>query len=738
MKKLLTLLVILVMGLAAMAQSPVPAKLNYQAVVRSSDNHLASNKTVSVTIKIKDGSTLVYQEVHNSVNTNINGLLNLVIGDGIIETGALADVNWTDTTTIHATILWDGNTVETVNPVYAVPLALQALSSPQANWEETDVDNPTYIQNKPDLTIYAEKAAPNTFDTTNIFKDTLIVEKGAVKADGSIDANDSLRAVNAKDMVVYTGKAIHDSIVSNFSNALTDSLSNYLTINGLCDSIKNNCSSVAFQDESNTFQEDNTFAKKNTFTDTVIVEKGAVQPGGSIGANDSLRVVNATDLVNYTDSLINNTFGGLCDSIKKCDDVAFRTDSNNFTMKNVFKDTVIVEKGAVGADGSIGANDSLRAINATDLVNYTSNAIHDSIVNNIADQIRDSIAANALDCSDIADCLVSEIQNNNTDLIKTIDSVTYQNTLDSIQKATSELNHAIDTIVGNTIHDSIVNNIADQIRDSIAANALDCDDIAECIITNDDAKENIIKIVSDTLSNGNSELNHIVDTIAGASQVNADWNATSGKAKILNKPTTISGYGITDASINTTTRVITLGTNTITVPEIPTNNTTADNLCDQIAAAECPSIAYLTKDNAFTGKNTFSDNTTFSDTVVVPNVIESDSTFATGDATQAVNALDVQKYVTKAVVTLEKQTSYKVASATANQTAFALTIPAGYTAVNSDTRLVQLYINGVYVGDNVDGVVTVSGTNVTYVPANNDSYALVAGDRIQIVYWVKK
>ena len=33
--------------------------------------------------------------------------------------------------------------------------------------------------------------------------------------------------------------------------------------------------------------------------------------------------------------------------------------------------------------------------------------------------------------------------------------------------------------------------------------------------------------------------------------VNADWNASSGDAKILNKPTTISGYGITDAYTKT-------------------------------------------------------------------------------------------------------------------------------------------------------------------------------------------
>ena len=41
---------------------------------------------------------------------------------------------------------------------------------------------------------------------------------------------------------------------------------------------------------------------------------------------------------------------------------------------------------------------------------------------------------------------------------------------------------------------------------------------------------------------------------AGAEvNVNPDWNATSGDGKILNKPTTISGYGITDAYTKTQT-----------------------------------------------------------------------------------------------------------------------------------------------------------------------------------------
>ena len=154
MKKLVTFLVILVMSLtAAMAQSA--AKLNYQAVVRSSDNHLASNETVNVTIDIKVSGTSVFSETHNAVNTNINGLLNLIIGEGTAQTGDLATIDWAHAT-IEATITWGENTVTTSNPVYAVPLALSA------NVDCSDVVD------------CVDNAIKNPSSTTNIAIDTVI------------------------------------------------------------------------------------------------------------------------------------------------------------------------------------------------------------------------------------------------------------------------------------------------------------------------------------------------------------------------------------------------------------------------------------------------------------------------------------------------------------------------------------------------------------------------------------
>ena len=48
-----------------------------------------------------------------------------------------------------------------------------------------------------------------------------------------------------------------------------------------------------------------------------------------------------------------------------------------------------------------------------------------------------------------------------------------------------------------------------------------------------------------------------------------------------------------------------------------------------------------------------------------------------------------------------------------------------------------MYINGVYVGDTTDGVVSASGTTATYVPAVNGGYTLAKDDRVNFVFWVK-
>jgi hypothetical protein len=65
-------------------------------------------------------------------------------------------------------------------------------------------------------------------------------------------------------------------------------------------------------------------------------------------------------------------------------------------------------------------------------------------------------------------------------------------------------------------------------------------------------------------------------------------------------------------------------------------------------------------------------------------------------------------------------------TANVGQTVFAL------TQTKSANTLMRLYINGVRISKTA---FSLSGTTFTYLPANNETYALIAGDRIQIDYY---
>lgn len=65
-------------------------------------------------------------------------------------------------------------------------------------------------------------------------------------------------------------------------------------------------------------------------------------------------------------------------------------------------------------------------------------------------------------------------------------------------------------------------------------------------------------------------------------------------------------------------------------------------------------------------------------------------------------------------------------TATVGQTAFTL------TQTKSSNAVIKLFVNGVRISKTA---FSLSGTTFTYIPANNEAYTLVAGDRIQIDYF---
>ena len=76
--------------------SQAPNLMSYQAVIWDASGNLVSEKMVSIKISILQSSvtgTSVYSENHR-VQTNINGLVSLMIGGGTNATGKIADINW--------------------------------------------------------------------------------------------------------------------------------------------------------------------------------------------------------------------------------------------------------------------------------------------------------------------------------------------------------------------------------------------------------------------------------------------------------------------------------------------------------------------------------------------------------------------------------------------------------------------------------------------------------------------
>lgn len=98
MKKLFTVFsVLLFSSMLVAAPPPVPQKMSYQAVVRSSSNELLANKTVGMKISIiynTPTGTVIYAETQTPT-TNDNGLISIAIGTGTVVDGSFTAIEWT-------------------------------------------------------------------------------------------------------------------------------------------------------------------------------------------------------------------------------------------------------------------------------------------------------------------------------------------------------------------------------------------------------------------------------------------------------------------------------------------------------------------------------------------------------------------------------------------------------------------------------------------------------------------
>ena len=190
--------------------------------------------------------------------------------------------------------------------------------------------------------------------------------------------------------------------------------------------------------------------------------------------------------------------------------------------------------------------------------------------------IHDSLGNYAIkSCEDVNACVATAIGNNNSAINQAIDTIARHNihdtamvirthirdsvnavVLDSLYAANSAMNRAVDTISRHNIHDSLV-----VIRTKIHTDSLvlatkirsDSSTVHGALV--DSLKHymdstQVVRSIHDSIGNGTLTISYgTVDSVKFTAnqktngritipaQVNADWNATEGPAKIENKPT---------------------------------------------------------------------------------------------------------------------------------------------------------------------------------------------------------
>lgn len=91
-KSILTTLVFISSLFTLSAQAP--EGINYQAVVRDGSGNIVANQNVDFKLTISENGSTVYSEEHLSVNTSNQGLVDLVIGEGMPISGTFSSINW--------------------------------------------------------------------------------------------------------------------------------------------------------------------------------------------------------------------------------------------------------------------------------------------------------------------------------------------------------------------------------------------------------------------------------------------------------------------------------------------------------------------------------------------------------------------------------------------------------------------------------------------------------------------
>jgi len=175
MKNILYTILMLFVLVSANAQ--VPQKMTYQAVLRNQSNALLSNERISMKISILQGDSLsnpIYTE-YQTAYTNLNGLVTIQIGTGMVMYGNFTNIDWTKGQTFIKTETDPEGGLD-----FRIIGTNELLSVP-----------------------FAFYAAKSNFDTTSIYKNINDLQKQSLLNKSNIQSNLDSIIINSNNLKIY-------------------------------------------------------------------------------------------------------------------------------------------------------------------------------------------------------------------------------------------------------------------------------------------------------------------------------------------------------------------------------------------------------------------------------------------------------------------------------------------------------------------------------------------------------
>ena len=224
MKQILTILTAVFMTATVWGQSP--EKMTYQSVVRNTNDQLVTNTSIGIQISILQTSVSgasVYTERHFPA-TNINGLVSLEIGTGVIISGDFTAIDWAnDAYFLKTEIDLNGGATYTItgtSQLLSVPFSLYANTAGTADYNNLTNLPALNITNWDNAHSWGDHSVEGYLKTVDISDNTnLIAESGIALTDDTIS---STLGTTIESNEITNGTIVADDLADTYLTSEVD------------------------------------------------------------------------------------------------------------------------------------------------------------------------------------------------------------------------------------------------------------------------------------------------------------------------------------------------------------------------------------------------------------------------------------------------------------------------------------------------------------------------------------